>query len=352
MANESTRSRYPNFDPGGQTLRPAPAPGAPLLHVQFQPRYSLYLDSEEYGEFVVNAELSPYHGTPWPFTPSTSQWANKLIFSINLAETDDPLVQNTVPINTTGNLFRFELSRLKPSLTPIEVVLYGAPENGTPTWTATTTLLYLPTKPTGSVARIDNLHGGLYFRNPSTNHTFAPLLPYGFYASHDNFLRLNQPPLIDAYSALGLNAMVPLTTFADSPEILTYISTQTPIRLMYSLRDGYKNLSYVRDNVLAARNAESLFAYWSADEPDGWQDPFSAPQAAYDLIRGLDPYHPVAVTLNCQDYYFGEYSAAADFLMADVYPIGINSYVKTRAVYPTPALCPPSPFPSPFLQAS
>lgn len=46
---------------------------------------------------------------------------------------------------------------------------------------------------------------------------------------------------------------------------------------------------------------------------------------AQQLIHELDPYHPVAVTLNCQDYYFGPYSLGADILMEDVYPIGINS---------------------------
>ncbi len=44
-----------------------------------------------------------------------------------------------------------------------------------------------------------------------------------------------------------------------------------------------------------------------------------------DLIRRLDPYHPVAVVLNCQNYYFKEYTAGADIIMEDVYPIGINS---------------------------
>jgi hypothetical protein len=237
--------RYPNFDPGGQTLPSPLVPGSPLLHVLFQPRFGLYLDSEEYGEFVVNAEFSQYHGTPWPNTTSSSKWANKLIFSINLAEDDDPLVQNTVPVNSTGNIFRFELARLKPSLTPIEVVLYGAPENGTPAWTATTTLLYLPSKPTGSVTRIDNLRGGLYFSSPSTNHTFTPFFPYGFYASYDGFIRENNTALIDAYAALGLNAMTPLTTFHDAAAILDYMSSATDVRLMYSLRDIYRNLSAI-----------------------------------------------------------------------------------------------------------
>lgn len=61
------------------------------------------------------------------------------------------------------------------------------------------------------------------------------------------------------------------------------------------------------------------------DRPDGWQKPFNAPADALALIHELDPYHPVAITLNCQDYYFGPYSLGADILMEDVYPIGINS---------------------------
>ncbi|KAK4251038.1 hypothetical protein C7999DRAFT_37928 [Corynascus novoguineensis] len=323
---------YPNFDPGGQTL-PPPVPVAPcehLLHVLFQPRYSLYLDSERYGEFVINAEFSQYYGTPWPSTNSSSKWANRLIFSIHVAENDEPLVQDTVLVNTTSNVFRFELNRLEPSLTPIEVVLYGAPENGIPTWSTTTTLLYFPSKSSGSVTRIDNLRGGLYLSNPSTNHTFTPFFPFGFYASYDGFLRENDTGLIDAYAAHGLNAIIPLTIYNDSSAILDYMS-ETNLPYFSSLRDVYRNLTLLRSALAPGLlSSPGLLAHWSADEPDGWQDPFSAPEAAHALLRSLDPYHPVAVTLNCADYYFGPYSAAADFLMADVYPVGLNNATYSR----------------------
>lgn len=59
--------------------------------------------------------------------------------------------------------------------------------------------------------------------------------------------------------------------------------------------------------------------------PDGHQDPFHLLPEARDTIRKLDPYHPVSVNLNCQNFYFKEYTAGADFIMEDVYPIGINS---------------------------
>ncbi|KAK4203847.1 hypothetical protein QBC40DRAFT_345941 [Triangularia verruculosa] len=317
---------YPNFDPGGQTPQPRPHPcGCPLLHVQFQPRYSLYLSSESQGEFVVNADFSPFHGTIWPPTNSSTQWANRFIFSINSVETDVPLVQATVPVNTTGNRFQFNLSRLgPPRLDPYPVVLYGAPESGQPSWTVIANISYLPDKLNGSVTRTDNLKGGLWVKNAASNNTFAPYLPYGFYASHDNFLRENDTKLIDAYQNLGLTGMVPLASWSEIPEMLSYMD-DIDLKYMYNLRYGYKNVSYVTENVLQARDHPGIFAYWTADEPDGWQDPFDLSVQAQSLIHQLDPYHPAVVTLNCQNYYFKEYSSGADIIMSDVYPIGINS---------------------------
>ncbi|KAK4646264.1 hypothetical protein QC761_209000 [Podospora bellae-mahoneyi] len=317
---------YPNFDPGGQTVEPPPHPcGCPLLHVQFQPRYSLYVSTETTGEFVVNAAFSPYHGTIWPPTNSTTRWAGRLVFSINSAETDAPLVQATVPVNTTGNRFSFNLSHLgPPRLEPYPVVLYGAPESGQPSWTATANVSYLPDKTNGSITRIDSWKGGLWVKNAASNNTFEPYLPYGFYASHDNFLRENDTKLIDAYRDLGLTGMVPLASWAEIPEVLSHMDG-IDLKYMYNLRYGYKNLSYVEENVLWARDKEGLFAYWTADEPDGWQDPFHLPVAARSRIRELDPYHPSVITLNCQNYHFAQYSSGADILMSDVYPIGINA---------------------------
>lgn len=63
----------------------------------------------------------------------------------------------------------------------------------------------------------------------------------------------------------------------------------------------------------------------TTDRPDGHQDEFNLTILSRDVIRQIDPYHPVSVTLNCENYYFEEYTAGADFIMGDPYPIGINS---------------------------
>ena len=73
------------------------------------------------------------------------------------------------------------------------------------------------------------------------------------------------------------------------------------------------------------RNRTNLLLYYTADEPDGKDDPFSAAASATALINALDPYRPSSLVLNCQDYFFTEYAEGTPILMPDPYPIGINA---------------------------
>jgi hypothetical protein len=63
---------------------------------------------------------------------------------------------------------------------------------------------------------------------------------------------------------------------------------------------------------------------------DGQVDPLNAPKEAYDLIKSLDPYHPVSLCLNCENYHFEEYAAGADIILSDVYPVGTNTSWSTK----------------------
>ncbi|KAI1348369.1 hypothetical protein F5Y01DRAFT_328494 [Xylaria sp. FL0043] len=329
-------SGYPAFEPGGHTVAP-PTNGSTFLHVQFKPRYSLYLSTETHASFVVNAALSPWFGGEYVNSTSGGGSSDgegegeepftELVFSINLAEDDTPLVENKIAINATGVEFEFDLSRLEPRIEPYEVVLFGASVYGDHNYTAVSEVLYLPDNPTGSATKIDNVKGGLLFKNPATGNEFVPLLPYGYYglyngsndtAASDEFVRDYTS------SGKGLNAIISLAGFADTNPVYDSMDAQG-LHFMFDLRGSYKNLTDTEQRVNTIKHHTSLFAYWTADEPDGQQVPFDKTPAAQSLIHTLDPYHPVAITLNCQDYYFGPYVSGGDILMEDVYPIGINS---------------------------
>ncbi|KAI5857442.1 hypothetical protein GGS23DRAFT_600777 [Durotheca rogersii] len=327
-------SGYPSFEPGGHTTEPAPAnpDGALNLHVQFKPRHSIYLEGETQGSFVVNAALSPWFGELWTDTTATNEGSTaELAFTISLTSEDGdanaPLVESSIPIDTTGAVFDFSLEGLEPRTSPYTVVFSGRAGNGY-NYTATSELRFLPEiAPGHSATKIDNLNGGILFRNEQTGGEFVPLLPYGYYGLYNGSnSTAESEAFVHEYTSggEGLNAIVSLAGFADTNPVYDSMDAST-MRFMFDLRGSYKDLEVVERRVNTIKNHSSLFAYWTADEPDGWQVPFDLPPAAQALIHELDPYHPVAVTLNCQDYYFAEYSSGADILMADPYPIGINT---------------------------
>lgn len=324
--------QFPSFDPGGQIQTPPEISGPPQLNVQFKPRFSIYLSNEQKGEFVINAELSRYFGAPL----AESRQKAGLAYNITLDSTGKQLAAGTVAINSTRNVVSFNLAgAVEPSRTAQAVVFRGwvnadGGSNGDGdgaelrVYTARTDLFFLPDKKQGSATRIDNLNGGLQFRNTASNQTWRPLLPYGYYASYDGFLGQNDTSLIQRYAGFGLNSMTPLTTYPVSRDAFAYMG-RINLPFMYDLRDNYQNNTWVEEKVRPVVDDEALYSYWGGDEPDGHQHPFNWTVDSVNLIRKLDPYHPVAVTLNCQNYYFAEYSVAADFLMEDVYPIIANS---------------------------
>ena len=63
---------------------------------------------------------------------------------------------------------------------------------------------------------------------------------------------------------------------------------------------------------------------YTGDEPDGWEDPQNGTTIAYDTINSLDGYHPVSLVLNCENYFFPEYTVGTDIVMQDTYMIGNN----------------------------
>jgi len=263
--------RYPAFDPTGQTVEPAKAANGPLLYVTFKPRYSLYLDTEKEAEFIVNAALSPYFGLP---LPDSAKPGGSLAFTITPDGTDKPLVRETIAVKDTSKVFKFDLSKLKAGMAAQPLTLTATIQGSSTTYTATSELLFLPDKKNGSVTKIDNLHGGMLFRNAASGGKFEPLLAYGYYSSYDGFLGENDTALIQKYADYGLNGMTPLTQYPQSADAFAFMD-KINLKYQYDLREGYKNLTWVEQNVRAARNNEAIYSYWSADEyeyPDPSQE--------------------------------------------------------------------------------
>lgn len=303
--------------------QPEPA-SSPLLDVQIATRHSIYVSSETTAELIIDAGLSYYHGTAYSAPASTGAAApDSLRFTAATVE-GNVLVTGEVSVNSTDNLYQFNLSGLTPSTSAsYSVVLTGTTSSGANV-TAQTELFYLPEKTTGSVVKVDRLYGSLLYRNDATGGVFKPVFPYGYYGSYSGYF--NDTSKIAAFDAAGFNAVNPVADFADT-NMTDSIDEMDRVNLLfqYDMRNSFQNLTSVAEQIPLVKDHPSLLTYYTADEPDGWGYTFESSVDAYNLLASLDKYHPTALVLNCQNYYFDEYTVGADIIMEDAYPVGINA---------------------------
>lgn len=306
--------------PGGWMTKPSQS-ASPLLDVKITPRHSIYVDSESTAEFIIDTGISYLHGSR--YDAGTNGTSDSLCFTVE-AE-GKVLVSDTVKVNTTDNLFKFHLTGLGSRMEAYQVTLTGTTEGSNTNYTASTELFYLPDKATGSVVKVDNLFGSLLYRNNATGRVFKRFLPYGYYGNYSGYFNVSFANIV-AYVTQGFNAVNPVSAFTDG-DMTDNINAMDELNLLfqYDMRGSYKNLTSVAEQVPLVKDHPSLLTWYTADEPDGHGDPLNATKLSYDLLATMDKYHPTAIVLNCQNYYFEEYSSGADIIMEDAYPVGINA---------------------------
>ncbi|KAI5918383.1 hypothetical protein F4810DRAFT_692544, partial [Camillea tinctor] len=315
----------PEVIPGGN-IGPPQISSTPLLDLRISPRYSIYVESEKAAEFVVDASISYIHGTP--YTPNAYDNASHDTAGFSIQTEGITIASGNVAVNTTGSLVEFDLAQLTPRLTAYQVNLSATAGNSS--YSASTELFYLPEKTTGSVVKVDNLYGSLLYRNAFTDGLFEPVLPYGFYADYSGYLNVSDAN-IKAYADKGFTAINPVAAFTDG-DLTPTINKMDELNLLfqYDMRGSFMNLTSVAEQVPLVKDHPSLLTWYTADEPDGWVYALNSTIQTYDLLSSLDKYHPVALVLNCQNYFFEEYSAGADIIMEDAYPVGINATYSRR----------------------
>lgn len=272
-------------------------------------------------------------------------WPPDVNFTITNTATGEVLVRNMLKSSRSGHRkatsdrpvyrYKFDLGKFKPSFDPYEVTFHATPslknKHGAPSWlgehnfSVKSEIYVLPSKAKGTITKIDNLSGGLLFRNSTPGSKFEPFFPYGFYAPCEGFLcDANYTANIKAYHDRKLNSMVPMMP-ASSTSLDVYGTLDSlDMRYMYDLRQSYKNHSALREQVEAIKDSDGLYAYWTFDQPDGHSATHVPMWKASSLIKEIDPYHPIAISLSCDNYYFEEYTKAADIIVADAHPIGAS----------------------------
>lgn len=277
-------------------------------------------------------------------------WPSDVNFTITNTATGEVLVRDM--LNASHHLhkkatsdrpiyrFKFDLGNFKPRFDPYEVAFHATPsfknKHASPNWllshrfSVKSEIYVLPSKAKGTITRIDNLSGGLLIRNSTPGSLFEPFFPYGFYAPCEGFLcdEANYVANIKEYHSRNLNSMMPMMPASATSWDVYKTLDSLDMRYMYDLRQSYKNHSAVREQIEAIKDSDGLYAYWTFDQPDGHSATHAPMWKASSLIKNIDPYHPIAVSLTCDNYYFEEYTKAADIIVADAHPIGAGMSIS------------------------
>ncbi|CAL8582845.1 hypothetical protein XPA_008488 [Xanthoria parietina] len=330
---------------------------------------SFYLAGEKFGSFIVDTTVgnliyfthleahncwkaSRVHGRAWDVDPALNDQSDHRTGTIQATKGDDEetltvrvthrqsglqiIPHATIRFNETGKEFIFSTETFDASYAPQTVILELTHVDGR-IFRATTGLYYLPyPRPTQSITRIDSLYGGLHVR--SNGPAWQTIFPYTFYLSGDWLA--SDPGNLKRFQNFGFNVLHIVPGGAgigyDLDQLDTWFDEAEKLGLwiMYDMRWTYQNTGYVRTQVERCKTRSNMLLYYTADEPDGHEDDPDAPSRSYAFIKSLDPYHPISLCLNCQNYYFQRYTAGTDIILADIYPVGTNTSYSTK--YQTP----------------
>lgn len=326
-----------SFNPGGWLYAPGPS-SSPLVDLQFYPRMNLYLAGESSASLIIDAPLSYEVGQPFcspeGYISDASGGSSYSHFDIIKSSTGEILVTDaSVPVNSTGNEFKFSLSSFDASFDPYDILIKTTSSPCDFNIHAVTQLTVLPPRnDTGSVVKVDYLYGGLYTSYASSNSStsWTLIFPYSYYVSWGGYLNGSLANLT-SFASYGYNVIHPTpggsqTEPFDEPEFTQFLDAldEMGLWLMYDMRWTYKNLTAVSSQVESLKSRKSLLLWYTADEPDGWGDPLNATSLAYSTIKSIDPYRPVSLVLNCYNFYFKEYTSGTDIILSDPYPIATN----------------------------
>lgn len=183
-----------------------------------------------------------------------------------------------------------------------------------------------PAPGTSHIVRVDHLHGSLV---PRPIISEQPTFPFGMYASFSAFGEKDPIGAIKELKEMGINHVNFVPPYGNGTQIEACIKAAQDVggvSIQYDMRHTYVNTTSITIEVNSMKAYNSLATWYTADEPDD-QSVKPEPEAsntAYRTIQSIDPHRPVTLVLNHIRSSAVQFSHAADIIMTDVYPVGLD----------------------------
>ncbi|EKM52442.1 uncharacterized protein PHACADRAFT_126254 [Phanerochaete carnosa HHB-10118-sp] len=320
----------PVIPPGGQFPISATS-SSPLLAFRCAPAIKPYLpeDVPTLSSFIIDTPItkSEITGAAPISLPGHGSLGS---VAVTVSVDGRSLATGVVPLNATKFELPFSLAGFSPRAEAYNVTCtaeYSSSSLSKPQQFSTgAALSLLPDPPAGrSVTKMD-LRTGALLAKPATGNggSYETVFPIGFYTNFAGYLDSNLT-LLNVLKEQGFTVH-PVPTFDNltALDLILDRMQELGLYLMYDMRWTYMNDTAVTEEVNRIKNRPNLLLWYTGDEPDGTSDPLNATSHAYDLIYSLDGYHPVSLVLNCEDYFWTQYTSGSDIVMQDTYMISNN----------------------------
>lgn len=174
--------------------------------------------------------------------------------------------RSSVSVNSTGNEFTFSLPSSIGNLSTVPVNVFGVSPDGLQSYQSTSVVTILPARTDiGSVARIDQLYGGIQVYSVLTNRMWKPIFPYSFYTSWDwiasTINNLTATYNLSNFRAAGYNLIHPVSPGGSDPldhtlfEEFLKLCDNLELYVMYDMRHTYQNRSSMTEQPSRLQNA-------------------------------------------------------------------------------------------------
>ena len=238
------------------------------------------------------------------------------------------LVQDTVMQKGINRLL-LSLSKFGQRKNPLRCVVKD--DSGNILTDTTVYLTILPFKP--NEVKMDRLTGTLIVRG-------LPFIPFGFYTYSPVYPTLPEEEVVKGFNMISPYQKIKKQTFKQRKAYmdrcaalgmrvnynLLSVAGEGGVRSKMNVSEEKKRKLLIRE-ILAFRNHPALLSWYIADEPVGQGKPPEPLIETYQLVKKLDPYHPVTMVFMTPSQAW-RYAGAMDIIMADPYPIP-NASVTT-----------------------
>ncbi|KAF6836359.1 hypothetical protein CMUS01_05436 [Colletotrichum musicola] len=334
-ANLTPSARNSSFDPGGWFPEPAIS-NVPLLRLKVRPRLTIYLETDASANLLIDVAISNQVGTPLPpgYGSNVSASAAKPL-TVEILSGEVVIATEEIALGSRDNEVPLALDSFTPRMEAYNLTIRTTLDSSH-VYTDSTEFSYLPyPEDYGSVVRLDNLYGGLLAQR-GKDAPWDLIFAYTYYTQWTLYWNSSVDTL-NEFAAMGYKVIhiVPTGSLGDIPfpwdEFEPYLqrADELGLWLRYDVLWTWPNLTNMVDQVSRLRSHPSILLWYQSDEADGKANPANSTGIAYEQIRSLDPYHPVSLALNCQNFHYAEFAAGADVIMSDVYPIATNASFST-----------------------